>query len=214
MFSAWKFRKVWALLLISYIDPSCSALLIGKILISQKLHWVTALAMDPSSFVLITGQLRISPVWEDIWLMWISKAGPTLHSSGPLPASEPCLLESKRSQCTAEICLLLAEGPYCRALEFNAVLRISLAAAHGYEGTLSFSSGRAEQILSQAMEMRYVSKSCQWVSVQCLSVTLCALLLCLAKRCVSVCPGEGCKFATCKVPVNALAEPQTDSSAP
>lgn len=97
LFSAWKFRKVWALLLISYIDPSHSASLIGMILISQKLHWVTALAMDPSSFALITDQLRISLVWEDVWLMWISKAGPTLHSSGPLPASEPCLLESKRS---------------------------------------------------------------------------------------------------------------------
>lgn len=148
--------------------------------------------MDPSSFALITGQLRISLVWEDIWLMWISQAGPTLHSSGPLPASEPCLLESKRSHSALlKYSCCWQEGPYCRAVKFSTVLRISLAAAHGYEGTLSFSSGCAEQILDEAMERRHVSKSCQWVSVQCLSVTLCALLPHLAKRGVPVCPGEG-----------------------
>lgn len=153
--------------------------------------------MDLSSFALITGQLRISLVWEDVWLMWISKAGPTLHSSGPLHQSRACLKARGHTQCTAEMCLLLAGGSHCRAVKFNAVLRISLAAAHGYEGTLSFSSGRAEQILSQAMEMRHVSKLCQWVPGKFLSVTLCVLPLCLAKRCVSACPGEGWTFAAC-----------------
>lgn len=106
------------------------------------------------------------------------------------------------------------EGPYCRALKFSTVLRISLAAARGYEGTLSFSSGRAEQILSQAMEMRHVSKSCLWVPGKCLSVTLCVLPLCLAKRCVSASPREAWTFAASRVSVTSLAEPQTDFSAP
>lgn len=110
--------------------------------------------------MLITGQLRISLVWEDVQLMWISKAGPYTALIWP-PASIRAM-PAWRQEVTLSALLKYAccwqEGLYCRAVKFSTVLRISLAAAHGYEGTLSFSSGHAEQILSQAMEMRHVSK--------------------------------------------------------
>lgn len=106
--------------------------------------------MDLASFALITGQLRISVVgrctadvnqqsWPYTALIW----PPATIRAVPAGKQEVTLSALLKYACCWQ------EGPYCRAVKFNAVLRISLAADHGYEGTLSFSSGHAEQSLAK-----------------------------------------------------------------